>query len=183
MTNIFIIHGAYGHPGENWFPWLKKELEKLGCKVFMPKFPTPEGQNLENWLEVMKNYGQNIDKNTIFVGHSIGCAFILSLLEETQAKAAFLVSAFAGFLGNPQFDELNKTFVDRPFDWKQIKKNCKKLRLFHSDNDPYVPLEKAEEIAKNLGVKVLVVKGAGHFNEKAGYLEFDSLLNKIKKEL
>lgn len=41
MANVIIIHGAYGNPEENWFPWLKKELEKLDCRVFVPKFPTP----------------------------------------------------------------------------------------------------------------------------------------------
>ncbi|KKS50273.1 MAG: hypothetical protein UW01_C0001G0132 [Candidatus Nomurabacteria bacterium GW2011_GWA2_43_66] len=24
--NAFIFHGTEGHPQENWFPWLKKEL-------------------------------------------------------------------------------------------------------------------------------------------------------------
>jgi len=28
--NFFIFHGIYGNPEENWFPWLKKELEKKG---------------------------------------------------------------------------------------------------------------------------------------------------------
>jgi predicted alpha/beta hydrolase family esterase len=46
MANIFIIHGSYGNPDENWFPWLKKELEQEGHKVFVPKFPTPEDQSL-----------------------------------------------------------------------------------------------------------------------------------------
>jgi hypothetical protein len=41
MRNIFIIHGSYGYPEENWFPWLKKELSKLGHRVFVPKFPIP----------------------------------------------------------------------------------------------------------------------------------------------
>jgi len=27
-VNVFIIHGADGHPKENWFPWLKSELGK-----------------------------------------------------------------------------------------------------------------------------------------------------------
>ena len=29
MTNAIIIHGAYGSPEENWFPWLKMKLEEI----------------------------------------------------------------------------------------------------------------------------------------------------------
>src|SRR3989338_4142675 len=42
MSNVFIFHGTGGYPEENWFPWLKKELEELECKVIIPKFPSPE---------------------------------------------------------------------------------------------------------------------------------------------
>ena len=44
-----IIHGSYGSPDENWFPWLKKELQKIGYKVFVPAFPTPKNQKLGVW--------------------------------------------------------------------------------------------------------------------------------------
>ena len=56
MTNVFIFHGVGGHPEENWFPWLSKKLEALGCKVFIPQFPTPENQTLDNWLKILDNY-------------------------------------------------------------------------------------------------------------------------------
>jgi len=185
MTNIFVIHGAYGDPEENWFPWLKSELEKLGCKVFVPKFPTPENQSLENWLKVFEDYKQYLDENSIVVGHSLGPAFLLNILEKLDKpiKAAFFVSGFVGLLGNPDFDNINKSFVDKSFNWQKIKQNCKKFYIFHSDNDPYVPLEKAKELAKNLDVDVILVKNAGHFNEKAGYTKFELLLKKIKNEL
>ena len=185
MTNVFIIHGAYGHPNENWFPWLKSELEKLGCKVFVPRFPTPKDQSLENWLKVFEDYKQCLNENSIVVGHSLGPAFLLNVLEnlDKPIKAAFFVSGFVGLLGNPEIDNINKSFVDRSFDWQKIKQNCKKFYIFHSDNDPYVPLEKAKELAKNLGVDVILVKNAGHFNEKAGYARFELLLEKIKNEL
>jgi hypothetical protein len=183
--NVFIIHGAYGHPGENWFPWLKSELEKIGCKVFVPKFPTPDNQTLENWLDVFKKYEKHLDENSIVVGHSLGPSFLLDILEKRgkPINASFFVSGFTGLLGNSSLDKINKTFVDKKFDWKKIRQNCGKFYVFHSDNDPYVPLEKAEELAKNLGVEVILVKNAGHFNEKAGYKKFDLLFKKIKEEL
>lgn len=26
--NIFLVHGSFGKPFENWFPWLEEELSK-----------------------------------------------------------------------------------------------------------------------------------------------------------
>lgn len=185
MATIFIIHGTEGYPEENWFPWLKKELEKLGHKVFVPQFPTPEGQTLENWLKVMENYKEQINKDTILVGHSIGCAFIINFLEKInkQIKAAFLVAGFLKKLNKPEYIELNKTFVNKTFDWDKIKQNCKEFYVFNSDNDPNVPLEKGQELAQKLDTDLILIKNAGHFNKAAGYLKFEELLSEIKEIL
>ncbi|MCK4589091.1 MAG: serine hydrolase family protein [Nanoarchaeota archaeon] len=179
MTNIFIIHGTFGHPKENWFPWLKSELEKLGHQVFVPKFTTPKNQTLNNWLKIFEEY-QNQIENSIVIGHSLGVAFLLNILETKSVQAAFFVAGVSSPLDN-EFDENMKTFSHRQFDWNKIKNNCQKFYVFHSDNDPYIPLEKAEELAKNLGVDLIIVKNAGHFNELAGYIKFDLLLEKIKQ--
>lgn len=185
MNNIFIIHGAYGNPEENWFPWLKSELEKLNCNVFVPKFPTPENQSLENWKEVFEEYKQYIDENTIVVWHSLAPAFLLDLLEniDRPIKSAFFVSGFIGLLWNPDFDEINKSFVYRNFDWETINQNCNKFYIYHSDNDPYVPLQKAWELAHKLNTKVIEIKNAWHFNSAAGYDKFELLLDEIKKHI
>jgi hypothetical protein len=185
MTNIIIVHGTYGYPEENWFPWLKTELEKDNYTVFVPKFPTPENQSLKNWISVFEKYKQHLNKESIVVGHSLGTAFLLTVLEnlDKPIKAAFFVSGNTDLLDNPKFDKLNKSFVNRKFDWKKIKKNCPKFFVFHSDNDPYVPLKKAEELSRNLDAKLILVKNAGHFNEKAGYTKFELLLENILKEI
>ena len=73
-----------------------------------------------------------------------------------------------------------KTFAQKSFDWQQIKSNCQNFVIFHSDNDPYIKLEKAQEVAEHLGAEVTLVKGAGHFNKATGYETFDLLLEKIK---
>jgi len=178
---VFIFHGSYGSPEENWIPWLKKQLEEQGFTVFAPRFPTPEGQSLEEWNSVFKEFEKELDEESILVGHSIGPAFILRLLEriEVKVKACFFVAGFIGLLGDPKFDEINKTFVEAQFNWEKIRSNCDSFTVFHSDNDPFVPIENAEEIARGLEIKVELVKNAGHFNTSAGYECFPLLMEKI----
>jgi predicted alpha/beta hydrolase family esterase len=179
--NVFIIHGAYGSAEENWFPWLRDELKERDFQVFVPNFPTPEGQNLDNWMKVFDEYGYYLNEDTIFIGHSLGVTFILSVLEKIQkpVKACFLVAGFADFIGDDNLDAINKSFIDRKFDWERIKKNCKNFHIYHSDNDPYVPMERAEELAQKLGIEVKMIRGAGHFNAAAGYRKFALLLEDI----
>jgi uncharacterized protein len=182
MTTIFIFHGVRGHPKENWFDWLRIELEKLGHEVIVPQFPTPKGQTLENWLKVLDEYKDKINKDTIFIGHSLGVSFALNIIEKHAVKAAFLVAGFTSII-NHEFDEGMKTFAQRNFDWETINKNCKQFYVFHSDNDPYVALEKGKGLANNLESKLVLVEGAGHFGASAGYTTFPLLLEHVKKEL
>ncbi len=177
-----IIHGSYGSPEENWFPWLKFELEKKGIEVFIPKFPTPEGQSLQNWLRDFEQYKKHLGSDTILIGHSLGVPFILKVLElGGKAKSAFLVAGFTGKLRDKRFLRINRSFVESEFNWKKIRESCQTFNVFHSDNDPYVPLENGAELAEKLGTEPIIVKGAGHFNEKAGYKKFPQLLNEILK--
>ncbi len=182
MANIFIIHGAYGNPEENWFQWLKSELEKSGHQVYVPKFPTPENQGLAQWLEIIKGYSLEINAETIFIGHSVGAPFILNIISKKNMpiKAAYLVAGFVSDLNIESIKEINSSFLNN-FNWTQIKENCKNFIIFNSDNDPYVPIAKAGELAEHLSVAPIIIAGAGHFNEAAGYTKFDLLLQKIKE--
>jgi hypothetical protein len=182
MSNVFIFHGVGGQPEENWFPWLKRELEKLGHKVIVPQFPTPNGQTLENWLKVLENYKPDLNQDSILIGHSLGVSFVLNVIERQPVKAAFLVGGFIGKIGH-FFDNQMKTFTQREFDWASIKQNCPKFHIYNSDNDPYIRVDKAEELSAKLATPVTYVKGAGHFNQVAGYLEFPLLLEDLKKVL
>jgi predicted alpha/beta hydrolase family esterase len=95
-------------------------------------------------------------------------------------KATFLVACFMEKLGNDEIDEINSSFYEGFIDWKKISSNCRNFFMYNSDNDPYVSIEIGERVAKSLGVKMTLVKGAGHFNEKAGYMKFPKLLEDIK---
>jgi predicted alpha/beta hydrolase family esterase len=194
---VVFVHGAYGNSKENWFPWLKAQLESEGCNVTVPDFPTPEGQEPEQWLSILDQavqevtqYDETIEtvieyKNLIMVGHSIGSALILRKLELLQQsiRAAFLVSGFIGELNNPLFDTLNAPFFSDSFKWDLIKRNCSEFYGYNGDNDPYVPLEKGRELAEQLdfGERLKIIEKGGHINESAGFTEFQELLDDIRK--
>lgn len=183
--NAFIIHGVWGSPQENWIPWLKTKLEAQNIATITPKFPTPEGHNLRNWIRIMEEHKKNITSETLLIGHSISCAFILDMLEimNVQVRACFLIAGWTGPLHDEELDALNRTFAERTFNWTKIRANCKKFYLFNSTNDPYVPVELGVELARNLQSSMTTVPNAGHFNQKAGYTTFPLLLTTIKKEL
>ncbi len=184
MRSVFIFHGTGGYPEENWFPWLKKQLEGHNCEVIIPQFPTPENQTSETWFKVFDSYKDHIDEDTIFIGHSLGGSFLLRVLESLSKpiKAAFFVATPIGIppIVNWSGDQ---PFVGHPFDWHKIKQNCHHCYVYHSDNDPYVGLENGKQLAKNLNVELTFVSGAGHFNKPAGYTKFDDLLDKVIGEI
>ena len=182
--NFFIIHGIYGHPGENWFPWLKNELEKKGFEVIVPKFPTPLDQTLESWLRIISKYDDKINEQTVMIGHSLGVPFIINYLEQSNKKinSAFLVAGYHKMIEN-EFKELNKTFVGKEFDWEKIKSNCGKFYVVASDNDPYISLEINQELAKILDSDITIIHNGGHLNKKAGFTEFPKILELINAML
>src|SRR3989338_7241510 len=81
MKRIFIVHGWDGYPEEGWFPWLKKELEAKGFEVQVPQLPQADAPRIYNWVPALTKTVGVPDKQTFFVGHSMGCQTIARYLE------------------------------------------------------------------------------------------------------
>jgi uncharacterized protein len=79
---VIVLHGAHGGPDTNWFPWLHAALNAEGIEVLRPRFPTPQGQSLEAWLNTYDLAVESLPSApTILVGHSLGAALALRLVE------------------------------------------------------------------------------------------------------
>lgn len=180
MPTVFLFHGIYGSPDENWFPWLKNKLEKEGCAVYIPHFPTHENLKPEDWWKVFEPYEKYLDEDSIIIGHSLGCAFALKVIERHPVKVGFFVAPAFGKTAN-EFTPIMAPIADQPFDWQLIRSHCPNSHIFHSDNDSYLPKEKAEELSEHLHCSVTWVKGAGHFNAASGFTKFSLLLSVIEE--
>ena len=151
---VIVLHGAYGGPDTNWFPWLRAELVARGVEVVLVRLPTPEGQSLEAWFDAYDLVTNALaPSGTILVGHSLGAAFALRVVERAAEpfEGLFLAAAFVGALGLPAYDPLNQSFFSIPFDWAGIhERKGAACRCWAGDDDPYVPLSRSREVADRL---------------------------------
>ena len=180
MKNILIFHGTEGYPEENWFPWLKEKLEGIGYIVFVPQFPTPQNQDPDHWFAVFRDYQAHLGKDTIIVAHSGGCAFLLRLLENTpvRIKAAVFVAPPVGIMPIRYF-QADRAFLEKPLNWEKIRQASSSFLIFHSEDDPFVCIGNGEKVSQELGVPLIRLKNAGHFNSKSGYTTFELLLDNL----
>ncbi len=182
MKNALILHGTSSSSEGNWFPWLKKELEERGWKVWVPDLPHADKPSIKRYNEfIFGNKEWKFNKDSVLVGHSSGAVAILGLLqhlpENTIINVCILVSGFKDDLGWPSLKEL----FDERFDYEFIKKRSRKFILIHSDNDPHVDISHAKFLSEKLGGKLIILKGQGHFNldSNVSYKEFPFLFQLV----
>lgn len=171
--NAYIFHGTEGSPQENWFQWLKEELEKDGIETEVPQLPDSAHPDMNKWLTEVANL--EIGSDTILIGHSLGAVLALRMLERGhKAKAVYLVAPFLHDLG---WDVLKDSlFFADTFDWSLVKKQCDTFEVFASKNDPHLSIEDVGAVAEGLGVENQVIDINKHFN----VTEFPYLLKRIQ---
>jgi predicted alpha/beta hydrolase family esterase len=180
---VIIVHGAYGYPEENWFGWLKRQLEAEEIVCHVPALPTPQGQDLQAWSSVFEQaVGDSINDQTILIGHSLGAAFILRWLEQKPRKvfAVILTGAFIGSVGDQRFDLINQSFFQTDFDWEVIRGCSRSFTCYYGTEDNYVTRQQFHFIARQLNARKIIISKAGHFNCASGYGRFPHLLLQLQ---
>lgn len=179
MKRVFLIHGWEGKPNGNWFPYLSLELKANGFEVNAPQMPHAGTPKVTEWLSFLKEYVGKPDKDTYFVGHSLGCIAIARYLEALSPKAKIggcvFVAGFSGRINVPEIAE----FYSLPFNPDKAKAHSDNFVMIFSDNDQYVPMEKSLEMAKQFGAKTILERGKGHFTAREQVTTLPSALNAL----
>ena len=183
MKRVFLVHGWSGSPTNHWFPWLKKELKNKGFYVEAPPMPNPDSPDIKTWVSQLESVVKKADKNTYFIGHSIGCQTIMRYIE-TLNKPIGGVVFVAGFfrllhLATNEEKEIAKPWLETPLNFKKLKQNIPKTVAIFSDSDPDVDLGDKELFEKYLNAKTVVEHIKGHFTEDEGVTQLPSALNAL----
>ena len=78
MREVYLIHGWGGSSKGGWFDWLEDKLKgRVIAKAF--DMPNTDFPRIGSWVGFLqKNVKvEDINEQTYFVGHSIGCQTIL----------------------------------------------------------------------------------------------------------
>lgn len=189
MKKVFLIHGWGGNPKNDWFPWIKKELKLKGFKVEIPAMPNTNEPKIKEWIGHLKKIVKNPDKDTYFIGHSIGCQTILRYLEslDKNIKIGGCIFIAPWFNLIPKIieeeggTEIARSWIETPMDFKKIILHTTKFLAIFSDNDYFVPLTDAKLFKERIKAKVIIEHNKGHFNKSDGVKEIKIVINELLK--
>ena len=186
IVKAIIVHGWDFNPNMHWYPWLKKELEKKGFDVIVPKMPNTSEPQIEDWVSHLKKVVGKLDEETCFVGHSIGCQTIMRFLEKEDyngkiGKVIFVAGWFKlDNLEDEEVEAIAGPWINTPIDLDKVKQKISKLTVFLSDNDPFGFLDyNAKMFIDKLDSKVIIEKNKGHFTEEDNVKSLPEVLKEI----
>ncbi len=182
VKRFLILHGRSSTPKDNFYPWLKMELESKGFKVEVPEMPgRGEPNDIEQADFVEKNC--TLNKETVIVGHSMGGLVALRLLERgiKVHGVVFLATPITGrFLDGKVRSSVTAAAV-RGFDYEKIKKQADFFKILSDSTDSVVSQEDGKILAKNLGSFYQAFPGnEPHFSGKEEPEVLSYLLPNIK---
>jgi len=190
VVNCVIVHGCPEDEekamdlerrtyDEHWLSWTKKELENKGVETFTPLMPDPWRPDYDKWKSEFDKF--DINENTILIGHSCGCAFLVRWLGDTskKVKKLILVAPWKIPYGEGEKLKIKKKFYEYGIS-ENIKSDVKDIVIFTADDEEEDGKRSAKIFHDALGGKIIELKGHGHYcYDDMGTHEFPELLEEV----
>ena len=176
---IFIPGNGGGGPNDNWFPYLKEELEKEEVEVIAVQFPDSILARESYWIPFLEQL--KADQETILIGHSSGAIAAMRDAENHTILGSVLVGTYYTDMGLEM--EKKSEYFGRPWQWDKIREHQQWIIQFASQNDPWIPIEEARFVRDKLQTEYYESIDQGHFGGDHYKLTFPELLQAIKVKI
>jgi leucyl-tRNA synthetase len=179
--NFLILHGFTGYADTNFLPWLKNNLEEQGFEVQTPQMPNTDNPKEEEQVGyVMDNC--KIDENTVIIGHSLGGAVAMKILEKLDHKIRELILVAPAV--EPKFAvDHKRVFWDNfsfTYDYQDIAEKAGKITILSDNAESDSRGKYLEFLADKLGCKLVKVDAEKrHFVAETEPSVLDVLIPKI----
>ena len=182
-TKLLIIPGLGDSGKDHWQTyWLKKYTN--ATKLIQDNWNEPQ---LKDWLDKLNEAILKLNQPTILIAHSLGVSLVLHWLSKNSNPniiGALLVAP--ADVDSP--DHTPKEI------WNFAPIPTAKLHfpaiVVSSENDPYIPLQRAKELAEIWGSDFINIGQKGHINSESnleyweeGQLILQQLMDKINNTI
>ncbi|HLB60521.1 MAG TPA: leucine--tRNA ligase [Patescibacteria group bacterium] len=190
--HVLNLHAWWSDPKEHFHAWLDDQLIKKGIKSETPELPDALTPKSDTWLHEALKHLENESINTVLTARSLSSWTALRVAEQKKLRKVILI---APSLPTEEWKERIRlldtvesdpkkallSFIEDTIDFKKVRENVREFTVFLSTNDPYIPLEPAENFIRNniSQARIIRVRDAGHFDGKSGYYMFEQLLEEI----
>jgi len=186
-TRVFIVHRWGGLATDNWYQWLKTELEKENIEVYIPQMPETDTPHIATWVPALARVVGSPDERTFFVGHSMGnqtiARYLETLPDDLKIGGVVFVAPFMKRLTNLEPDVETQTIANEwlttPLDLTKVRSHLTKSTAIFSDNDQYVPIDNQDDFLNKLDSKIVLEHNLGHMSPSDGILKVESIKESI----
>lgn len=189
MKTIYLVHCWGGTSKDGWYPWIKEKLlsEYKNINVEMFDMPNTDKPEIKEWVNKLEEKVLNLDENTYFIGHSIGCQSIMRYLENKNIDkigGILFVTPWLELLPYAINDEesykIAYPWLNTPINFENIKRITDNITCIFSDNDYFVPLNQIEKFKGLFNAKIVTVKDKGHISMEDNVYKLDEILEEMK---
>jgi len=177
MNKTLILHGWGGSDSPHWQAELASEIAKDYGTVSFPLLDNCHFPSKNRWIKQVKALLKEFKPDTV-VCHSLANTLWFWLCQEEDMidiERLFMVSP-------PSLHTTEKTI--KTFFPCETPTNihAKEVHILVSDDDPWVALDEAKDIASHYDAKFTIIKNAGHINADSGYGKWGWIENLVMKK-
>lgn len=188
MNKIYLVHCWDGNKDDGWYPWIDSKISDENTEVIRLNMPDTTKPDINKWVSYLNKQVDQLDSNTYFLGHSIGCQTIMRYLEAKDVDkigGILFVAPWLDLLPEAIKDEesfiIAKPWLKSSIDFEKIKKMTNKITCIFSDNDYFVSLNQEKKFRELLNAKIIIVKEKGHISVDDGVDELEEIYNELEE--
>lgn len=138
------------------------------------------------WMPILETL--DLESYDVIIGQSSGVHAVLRLAEKRKLKNLILTSATDQHRNNRS--QLRTGWFDKPWDYKKIISNTRKIIICNGGKDPFISKEEGLKLSKNINCKMYLMEQFGHsdwyhphLNVPGGELQKNPILKSVVQEI
>ncbi len=172
LSKIYLVPRWAGNIHSDWYDWLALEIsQEYQLEIIRLEMPDWNEPDIEKSLNYLIENIPEIDANTYFIGHSVGCQAILRFINQKSIQDKNL--SVGGFLFVAGWFTVDKPWISlKPWmDMSDINTDLISTvahykQVIISDNDPFTSDYKGNKQSweDKLAANVTIIPKDQHFN-------------------